>query len=73
MSLQMNHFIGCASVIEQHAVLLSDKGGMVYAGPLTGITETAFHQATLSLVHPRTLEWIKEQADLAIKTGRYRL
>lgn len=68
----MNHFVACASVIERHAVLMNEKAEMVYAGPLSGITEAAFHQAVTSLVHPRTLEWIKDKADEAIRTGKVR-
>lgn len=64
----LNRFIPCASVAEGHAVLMADDQ-MIYAGPLSGISEIDFNRAKTTLVHPRTQAWIKERADAAIKAN----
>lgn len=69
--MQLNHFIPAVSVVEMHAILLNDKGDMIFSGPLNAITELAFNQAKTSLVNPKTLQWIKQQADDAIRTKRF--
>lgn len=63
----MNHFIPCASVVEGHAVLLDDTGGLIFAGPLRAISEIDFNRAKSTLVHPKTQDWIKTRADEAIR------
>jgi len=69
----INQFIACASIAEHHAVLIGDDGSMLYAGRLAGIDEVTFNRAKTSLVHPRTLEWIKQRADEVIRSGKVRL
>ena len=69
----MNHFIPAEAITEGKCVMLDRQGELVFAGPLAAVTETHFNQATKTFVHPRTLEWIKQKADEAIKTGRYRV
>lgn len=69
----MNHFIGCASVVERHVVMLDDGHQMIYSGPLSGVSEIDFNRARVSLVSPITLQWIKERADEVIRAGKVRL
>ncbi len=71
--MDLNHFIPCASVLDMHAILLSPTGEMVYAGPLSGITEPVFNQAKTTLLNPQTLQWVKEKADAAVRGGKVRL
>lgn len=69
MTDRLNRFLPCASVLEGHAVLLNDTGDLIYAGPLSGISETDFNRAKTTLVHPKTQAWIKDRADAAIQAN----
>lgn len=69
----LNNFRPVASVVEGHAILIDGFGGLIYAGPLSGISEVDFNRATQTFVHPRTQAWIKDRADAAVRSGKVRL
>lgn len=63
----MNRFVAASSVADHHVIMLDGESNVLYSGPLRGVSEIDFNRAVVSLVNPMTLDWVKTQADAAIK------